>query len=391
MNTSVTEILACKDATNSAGATRHEMIKGRLAKSIISENFQQNYERAGNPSLPPFMREPIDTGYSLFRVSAARRLFRGIIRIGSLSAAILAAVWLLLDATNPAQHTGGINEASLSGAKPHDSGLILGTAISQAFAADTAPTGPYSPADGADTYGETMTPEELKSEMQRLQKEIEMIERQSYDLPGDMNLMSNDSLLPLAPETLIEASTDDLLTEDEFNEFSNSSTTDRTDISTPRWEEPLTPPRWREPKQHGQTPGGEGRVTSLDPPAALQWPAPPQWTRTITPEMEQNQYGFMPEDENNQMAMQPTENTGAFRIQLGSFRSTGSAQSGWRQLLEKNQDLLGALDYSVEQADLGQRGVYYRLHAGSFADISLAKVLCGEIKARNTDCLVIRR
>ena len=80
---------------------------------------------------------------------------------------------------------------------------------------------------------------------------------------------------------------------------------------------------------------------------------------------------------------------GAFRIQLGSLDSASAAEAEWRRLRRRHRDLLEALRLRVQRADLGAKGVFYRLQAGPLAAASRAKGLCEALARRNVRCLVI--
>ena len=77
------------------------------------------------------------------------------------------------------------------------------------------------------------------------------------------------------------------------------------------------------------------------------------------------------------------------RIQLGSFRENQQALGAWDGILEANPDLLEGLEPLVRTADLGDRGVFYRLQAGPLETYVLAIALCDVLRARGTDCLAI--
>ena len=55
----------------------------------------------------------------------------------------------------------------------------------------------------------------------------------------------------------------------------------------------------------------------------------------------------------------------------------------------RHRDLLEALRPRVQRADLGAKGVFYRLQAGPLADAGRAKGLCETLARRNVRCLVI--
>ncbi len=82
---------------------------------------------------------------------------------------------------------------------------------------------------------------------------------------------------------------------------------------------------------------------------------------------------------------------GDFLVQLASVRAEEGAHREWARLSKRHGDLLGTLALSVERADLGARGVYYRVRAGPLADRAAATCLCDALKARKLGCLVVRR
>jgi cell division protein FtsN len=80
----------------------------------------------------------------------------------------------------------------------------------------------------------------------------------------------------------------------------------------------------------------------------------------------------------------------SYRVQIGSFRDDASAQSEWTRLAGSEEALLGSLDHMVERADLGAKGVFYRLQAGPIDGASAARALCDKLKQRQVPCIVVR-
>ena len=78
------------------------------------------------------------------------------------------------------------------------------------------------------------------------------------------------------------------------------------------------------------------------------------------------------------------------RVQLGALRSEAAARHEWQRIRRKNLDLLGKLPVTTSRADLGARGVFYRIMAGPIADAAAAERLCGELKQRSVGCLIAR-
>jgi hypothetical protein len=78
------------------------------------------------------------------------------------------------------------------------------------------------------------------------------------------------------------------------------------------------------------------------------------------------------------------------QVQLGSLRSPDAAREDWARLKRENPDLLGKLTAVAVRSDLGEKGIYYRVLAGSFGDAAAAEKLCGELKRRNLGCILAR-
>ena len=82
--------------------------------------------------------------------------------------------------------------------------------------------------------------------------------------------------------------------------------------------------------------------------------------------------------------------SGKIQVRLGSLRSPEAARTEWTRLKSSNPDLLGKLTAVAVRTDLGDKGIYYRIEAGPFADPAAAERLCGEMKRRNLGCILAR-
>lgn len=87
-------------------------------------------------------------------------------------------------------------------------------------------------------------------------------------------------------------------------------------------------------------------------------------------------------------AAKPVKVTGPYRVQVGSFRSTADAEQAMGKSSARHKDLLASVQPYIAEADLGAKGIYYRLQYGAFTKSSEAKSLCKSLKAAGTDCLV---
>jgi cell division septation protein DedD len=79
-----------------------------------------------------------------------------------------------------------------------------------------------------------------------------------------------------------------------------------------------------------------------------------------------------------------------FKIQLGAVRSEEAARIEWDKLRKTYAPVLGRLTLNIDKADLGVKGIYYRIQAGPFSDRAAADAACQELTKQKTPCLAIR-
>ena len=77
---------------------------------------------------------------------------------------------------------------------------------------------------------------------------------------------------------------------------------------------------------------------------------------------------------------------GAYVLQIGAYRSESDADGAWKAYQAKHAALLSGFGPNIQKADLGDKGVWYRLRAGSCADKSAAAALCDRLKAEGAAC-----
>ena len=82
---------------------------------------------------------------------------------------------------------------------------------------------------------------------------------------------------------------------------------------------------------------------------------------------------------------------GAFVAQVAALQSEAAANAAWTRLSSRAPQLFGAAQMDVERADLGQRGIYFRVRAGYFADRANAARFCDRIRQMGQDCIVVTR
>jgi septal ring-binding cell division protein DamX len=83
----------------------------------------------------------------------------------------------------------------------------------------------------------------------------------------------------------------------------------------------------------------------------------------------------------------PAAASGAYVLQIGSYKSQADAAAAWKSYKGKHAALLSGYSENVQQADLGEKGTWYRLRIGGFADKEVAAALCDRLKADGGACI----
>ena len=82
---------------------------------------------------------------------------------------------------------------------------------------------------------------------------------------------------------------------------------------------------------------------------------------------------------------------GDFVVQLAALSSTSLAQQLWSRQQQAFPALLGQRPLMLEEVDLGERGVLYRVRTGPFASRDEATAFCAHFHAQQQDCWVVPR
>lgn len=82
---------------------------------------------------------------------------------------------------------------------------------------------------------------------------------------------------------------------------------------------------------------------------------------------------------------------GPYVAQLAALQSEAAVDVAWRRLSSRAPGLFASARLDVERADLGPRGVYYRVRAGYFADRAEAARFCERIRQMGQDCIPATR
>jgi len=131
-------------------------------------------------------------------------------------------------------------------------------------------------------------------------------------------------------------------------------------------------------------PAARGAPSSLDPRATAGDAAPaPPTQRALTSPAPRTAATPPPTVAANAAA-------GGYVVQVSSQRSEADAQASFRSLQEKFPSQLGGRTAIVRRADLGAKGVYYRVVTGPFESPGEADQFCGSLKAAGGHCIIQR-
>ena len=75
-------------------------------------------------------------------------------------------------------------------------------------------------------------------------------------------------------------------------------------------------------------------------------------------------------------------------LQIGAYKSQADADAAWTTYKAKHAALLSGYSDDVQQADLGEKGTWYRLRVGGLSDREVATGLCDRLKADGGACIL---
>jgi hypothetical protein len=78
---------------------------------------------------------------------------------------------------------------------------------------------------------------------------------------------------------------------------------------------------------------------------------------------------------------------GGYVLQIGAYKSQADADAAWKTYKAKHAALLSGYNSDVQQADLGEKGTWYRLRVGGLSDKEVATALCDRLKADGGVCI----
>lgn len=84
----------------------------------------------------------------------------------------------------------------------------------------------------------------------------------------------------------------------------------------------------------------------------------------------------------------PAAASGSYVLQIGAYKSQAEADNAWTAYKAKHAALLSAASNNVQQADLGDKGTWYRLRIVGFPSKDVAAAMCDRLKADGGSCFL---
>ncbi len=85
------------------------------------------------------------------------------------------------------------------------------------------------------------------------------------------------------------------------------------------------------------------------------------------------------------------KNDSGYRVQLGSYRTQEDVLASWNLIKNKHGETLKGADMKVEKADLGTKGIFFRLQVGEFSSESDSRRICHELMEKNQGCFIVKK
>jgi hypothetical protein len=84
----------------------------------------------------------------------------------------------------------------------------------------------------------------------------------------------------------------------------------------------------------------------------------------------------------------PAAADGTFVLQIGAYKSQADADAAWTAYKAKHAALLSGASNNIQQADLGDKGTWYRLRVVGFPSKDVASAMCDRLKADGGTCFL---
>jgi cell division protein FtsN len=133
-------------------------------------------------------------------------------------------------------------------------------------------------------------------------------------------------------------------------------------------------------------PAEESAVSELAAVGLPEEPAP-RPAEPIVEEVEEPVVAVAPAPEPATVAPPPTAVSG-FLVQISSQTSQDAAQTTFANLQQRYPAILGSLQADIQRADLGPKGIYFRVRVGPWEERADAVDVCEALQTAGGDCFV---
>ena len=83
--------------------------------------------------------------------------------------------------------------------------------------------------------------------------------------------------------------------------------------------------------------------------------------------------------------------SGGVVLQIGAYKSQAAADTAWKTYKAKHSALVSGYSDDIQQADLGEKGTWYRLRIGGIYNREVASALCERLRADGGACILLGR
>jgi cell division protein FtsN len=84
----------------------------------------------------------------------------------------------------------------------------------------------------------------------------------------------------------------------------------------------------------------------------------------------------------------PAAAEGSYVLQIGAYKSQAEADAAWTAYKTRHAALLSGASDNVQQADLGDKGIWYRLRITGFPSKDVASAMCQRLQADGGSCFL---
>jgi len=150
------------------------------------------------------------------------------------------------------------------------------------------------------------------------------------------------------------------------------------------------PPRALHPVTSDSIPALKPATLPPVPPKAAQAQSAPKATPKPTPKAVEA-HALKPAKPVAVASTEPTaaHTGGSTALQIGAYKSEDEASAAWKSFVHRHS-MASAYQSDIRKVDLGDKGVWYRLRLGSFADKSAAVAFCDKLKGDGGNCFLAR-